>query len=119
MAEAPGPAAAGLPVEAIELRSSWQPSRDRDAAHALGRALCGYRLRRARARGAKGGRQNMRKGVALLLRAADAGCTPPGWQLYCVSATIALSVANPQMARASAWRNRRWPATPRFKRSAR
>jgi TPR repeat protein len=41
----------------------------------------------------------MRKGVALLLRAADAGCQEAWLHLYRMHADHRLSVANPQMAR--------------------
>jgi hypothetical protein len=43
--------------------------------------------------------QNMRKGAALLLRAADAGCDAAWLHLYRIHADHRLSVSNPQMAR--------------------
>jgi hypothetical protein len=67
------------------------------ACHLLGRALCGLpcavpgwdRLAAA---------TNLRKGSALLLRAADAGVTEAWLALYRVSADHRSSVANPQLA---------------------
>lgn len=99
LAEAQGRPLLGLPVEAIELALELRSHRgDRDAAHALGRALCGIACGVLAPEALAGG-QNMRKGVALLLRAADAGCDAAWMQLYRVHGDHRLSVANPQMAR--------------------
>ncbi len=70
---------------------------DVDAAYALGRALCGLALGVLPAR-AIVERQNVRKGAALLLRAADAGCDVAWMDLYRVHADPYASVANPTMA---------------------
>ena len=71
---------------------------DRDAVYALGRALCGIACGvlapEQLATGA-----NMRKGAALLLRAADGGCDEAWLHLYRLHGDHRLSVANPQMAR--------------------
>ena len=71
---------------------------DRDAAYALGRALCGIDCGVLRPATLSDG-LNMRKGVALLLRAADAGCDEAWLHLYRMHGDHRLSVANPQMAR--------------------
>ena len=89
----------GIDPQAIETALDMRTSRgDRDAAYALGRALCGIACGvlapEALAAGA-----NMRKGVALLLRAADAGCEEAWLHLYRMHGDHRLSVANPQMAR--------------------
>jgi TPR repeat protein len=89
----------GLDPQAIEAALDTRTSRgDRDAAYALGRALCGIACGvlapRLLATGA-----NMRKGVALLLRAADAGREEAWLHLYRMHGDHSLSVANPQMAR--------------------
>lgn len=71
---------------------------DRVAAYALGRALCGIPVGRlSPAALAEAG--NLRKGAALLLRAADAGCHEAWLHLYRLHAEHGSSVANPQMAR--------------------
>ncbi len=86
---------ASLVEPILEARAT---SGDTVAAYALGRALCGIGL------GvlppdlwAEG--TNMRKGAALLLRAADGGCDEAWLHLYRLHADNRLSVANPQMAR--------------------
>ena len=71
---------------------------DRDAAYALGRALCGIECGVLQPATLADG-LNMRKGVALLLRAADAGCDEAWLHLYRMHGDHRLSVANPQMAR--------------------
>ncbi|MDZ7904945.1 MAG: hypothetical protein U5N55_03605 [Cypionkella sp.] len=71
---------------------------DRDAACLLGRARCGIdsgTLAPARLTTS----QNLRKGVALLLRAADAGRDDAWLALYATHADHRSSVSNPQMAR--------------------
>ncbi len=68
------------------------------AEYLLGRALCGIACGAlAPASLVTGG--NLRKGAALLLRAADGGCHDAWMQLYRVHADHRCSVANPQMAR--------------------
>ena len=69
-----------------------------DAALLLGRALCGVKDDRPIAASLTR-RSNMRRGAALLLRAADAGCTEGWMQLYLLHSDHRASVANPQMAR--------------------
>jgi TPR repeat protein len=69
-----------------------------EAAYALGRALCGVPCGVLAPADLAGG-PNMRKGVALLLRAADAGCEEAWLHLYRMHGDHNLSVANPQMAR--------------------
>ena len=71
---------------------------DRQAAFMLGRALCGIPCGSLAPQALAGG-SNMRKGAALLLRAADAGCDEAWVHLYQVHADNRASVANPQMAR--------------------
>ena len=98
-AEAVGEAVPALPASAIEhLLEARACAGDRAAAYALGRALCGVELGRVPAQAIAGG-QNLRKGAALLLRAADAGCDAAWLHLYRLHADHESSVANPQMAR--------------------
>lgn len=99
LAEASGRPLLGLDPQAIETALDMRTHRgDRDAAYALGRALCGIPCGvLAPAMLAAGA--NMRKGVALLLRAADAGCDEAWLHLYRMHGDHRLSVANPQMAR--------------------
>lgn len=68
------------------------------AALLLGRALCGLDAGPLKPQ-ALAGSQNMRKGVALLMRAADAGKDEAWMLLYGAYAAHHASVANPQMAR--------------------
>ena len=90
---------AGLAPQAIEAALDMRTSRgDRDAAYALGRALCGVPCGVLAPADLASG-PNMRKGVALLLRAADAGCEEAWLHLYRIHGDHNLSVANPQMAR--------------------
>ncbi|MEO8057544.1 MAG: hypothetical protein ABI671_04400 [Burkholderiales bacterium] len=89
----------GLAPSAIEAALDMRVSRgDRDAAYALGRALCGLPCGVLAPADLASG-PNMRKGVALLLRAADAGCDQAWLHLYRMHGDHNLSVANPQMAR--------------------
>ena len=89
----------GLAADAIETALDMRTSRgDRDAAYALGRALCGVACG-ALAPEALASGPNMRKGVALLLRAADSGRDEAWLHLYRLHGDHSLSVANPQMAR--------------------
>ncbi len=89
----------GLAPDQVEASLEMAVARgDRDAACVLGRALCGITsgtLSPARITGSA----NMRKGVALLLRAADAGRDDAWMDLYAMHADTRLSVGNPQMAR--------------------
>lgn len=71
---------------------------DAKAWFTLGRALCAIPCGPNAAR-ALVTRQNMRRGVALLLRAADAGFTDAWMHLYALSSNGRSSVANPEMAR--------------------
>ena len=64
----------------------------------LGRALCGLPCGPNQPRSLVS-RQNLRRGVALLLRAADAGYAEAWLHLYRLSANGRCSVANPEMAR--------------------
>lgn len=82
-------------AEALELRSQQGDTR---AHFALGRLLCGLPCGRLQPRwGARS--LNLRKGAALLLRAADAGEVRAWVHLHGLSADHRCSVANPQMAR--------------------
>jgi TPR repeat protein len=99
LAEAEGKPLLGLAPQAIETALDLCTQRgDRDAAYALGRALCGIACGVLQPAALASG-ANMRKGVALLLRAADAGCEEAWLHLYRVHGDHRLSVANPQMAR--------------------
>ena len=99
LAEQTGQHLTGIAPSAIEAALDMRVNRgDREAAYALGRALCGLPCGAlAPAELASG--PNMRKGVALLLRAADAGCDEAWLHLYRMHGDHNLSVANPQMAR--------------------
>jgi TPR repeat protein len=89
----------GVDPKRVESCLDFQSSRgDRNAAFCLGRALCGIAVGVLSPLSLTAG-QNMRKGVALLLRAADAGCQEAWLHLYRMHADHRLSVANPQMAR--------------------
>ena len=89
----------GIEAHAIESALDMRTNRgDRDAAYALGRALCGIACGVLAPEALAAG-PNMRKGVALLLRAADAGCEEAWLHLYRMHGDHNLSVANPQMAR--------------------
>jgi TPR repeat protein len=71
---------------------------DSRAAFALGRALCGIDVG-SLPPGSLTNEANVRRGAALLLRAADAGTDEAWLHLYRLHADHRLSVANPQMAR--------------------
>ncbi len=89
----------GMAPQAIETALDMRVARgDRDAAYALGRALCGLPCGVLVPAELAAG-PNMRKGVALLLRAADAGLGDAWLHLYRMHGDHNLSVANPQMAR--------------------
>ena len=99
LAERAGHPLEGVDAKAIEASLETRVgSGDRDAAHALGRALCGIACGVLEPLSLVSG-FNVRKGVALLLRAADAGCEPAWLHLYRVYSDNRCSVANPQMAR--------------------
>lgn len=71
---------------------------DMEAAYLLGRASCGIACGSLSATDlVQNG--NLRKGAALLLRAADAGCDEAWMHLYRVHADHRCSVANPQLSR--------------------
>src|SRR5262249_27020201 len=98
-AEAMGSALPDVDVASVEHALERQATSGHAyGAHALGRVLCGMDLGSLPPRVASTG-PNMRKGVALLLRAADAGCDNAWLQLYRVHSDHRLSVANPQLAR--------------------
>ncbi len=71
---------------------------DVHAAFALGRALCGINVG-AHPANALMTRQNLRKGTALLMRAADGGCNDAWLHLFRVHSDARTSVANPELAR--------------------
>jgi TPR repeat protein len=71
---------------------------DHRAEYLLGRALCSISCGALQPASLVSG-GNLRKGSALLLRAADGGCHDAWMQLYRVHADHRCSVANPQMAR--------------------
>jgi TPR repeat protein len=99
MAEAAGQLPPSLAAPVVEpVLEARACAGDRVAAYALGRALCGIPLGGLPARAIAEG-QNIRKGAALLLRAADAGRDEAWLHLYRLHADHQLSVANPQMAR--------------------
>jgi hypothetical protein len=82
-------------LESLEARADQG---DRDAAYALGLGLCGVAQTSLPA-WVFAGKQNLRKGSAFLLRAADAGCHDAWLHLYRLCADHRLSIANPEMAR--------------------
>lgn len=99
LAEESGQPLRGIAPEQVEAALELRIARgDREASYALGRALsgidCGTLSPAVLCSGS-----NMRKGAALLLRAADAGCDPAWLHLYRLHADHRNSVANPQMAR--------------------
>ena len=99
VAEQAGRPFPGLDPQAIDACLDLRTSRgDARAAFALGRALCGIPCGAIEPASLASG-PNMRKGVALLLRAADAGCDEAWLHLYRMHGDHNLSVANPQMAR--------------------
>jgi TPR repeat protein len=99
LAEQRGEPLPGIAPQAIEAALDMRVNRgDREAAYALGRALCGLPCGVLAPADLAAG-ANMRKGVALLLRAADAGVDEAWLHLYRMHGDHNLSVANPQMAR--------------------
>ncbi|MBV8503318.1 MAG: sel1 repeat family protein [Paucibacter sp.] len=98
-AETAGVRLPDLPVQIVEpMLDARACAGDRIAANALGRALCGIDLGHLPASDVAES-PNVRKGAALLLRAADAGCDESWMHLYRLHADRRSSVANPQMAR--------------------
>ncbi len=99
LAEQQGRRLDGLPDQALrdslELRAGQG---DRAAAYALGRSLSGIACPTL-APTVFAEHQNLRKGAAFLLRAADAGCDAAWLHLYRLHADHRSSVANPQLAR--------------------
>lgn len=99
LAESTGQVLHGLPADALRDSLEQRAAQgDRDAAYALGRGLCGIACEALPA-DVFAAHQNMRKGAAFLLRAADAGCDAAWLHLYRLHADHRLSVANPQLAR--------------------
>ena len=89
----------GLDLEAVRESLEQRAAHgDQDAAFIVGRALCGIAVDGLPA-ALFAEHQNMRKGTAFLLRAADAGCDEAWLHLYRLHADHRLSVANPPMAR--------------------
>jgi TPR repeat protein len=98
-AEADGRPLSGVPLrpllDVLEQRAGHG---DRVASYALGRVFCGIDCAAFAAEDVAD-LQNMRRGAAFLLRAADAGQDEAWLHLYRVHSDHRLSVANPQMAR--------------------
>ena len=99
LAEAGALCAPGLATEHVEASLDLVVC-DGDAAadYVMGRALCGIACGALAPTSLVAG-SNLRKGAALLLRAADAGCDDAWMHLYKVHSDHRCSVANPQMAR--------------------
>lgn len=99
LAEQQGRKLHGIGAEQIELSLDLRATRgDREAAYTLGRAMCGIACGPMHPQDLVA-TLNMRKGSALLLRAADAGCDAAWLHLYRTNADPRSSVANPGMAR--------------------
>ena len=99
LAEAAGVESLGVGPACVESSLEMRcVSGDRDAAYAMGRALCELPVGEMRSSSLVAS-PNLRKGAALLLRAADAGCNEAWLHLYRLHAHHRSSVANPQMAR--------------------
>lgn len=99
LAEAAGLISLGIEPATVEASLEARCDRgDRDAAYALGRALCELPVGAMQA-SVLVTSPNQRKGSALLLRAADAGCNEAWLHLYRLHSHHRSSVANPQMAR--------------------
>ena len=99
LAEASQQVLSGLPAALIRDSLQYSAARgDREAAFTLGRAVCGMACDALPA-GVFADLQNLRRGAALLLRAADAGCDRAWFCLYRLHADRRNSVANPQLAR--------------------
>jgi TPR repeat protein len=99
LADQQGRSLAGLPtgavLDSLELRAGQG---DRAAAYSLGRGLSGIAITSLEP-DVFAGQQNLRKGAAFLLRAADAGQDAAWLHLYKLHADHRSSVANPQLAR--------------------
>ena len=99
MAEHASESLQGIPVEFIQASLEMQNGQGNlHATYALGRALSGINcgsLQPSRLTDSS----NLRKGTALLLRAADAGQNEAWLHLYKLHSDHQRSVANPQMAR--------------------
>ena len=99
LAEQTGQGQPGLDVNRVEAALDLLAhDGNRAADYLLGRALCGIACGSLQP-AALVSSGNLRKGAALLLRAADAGCEEAWMHLYRVHADHRCSVANPQMAR--------------------
>lgn len=99
LAEAGGGVLTGLPPAVLrQALEACANQGDRDAAYALGRALCGIGFA-GLVPAVFSDHQNLRKGAAFLLRAADAGIDDAWLHLYRLYADKRSSVANLQMAR--------------------
>lgn len=99
LAEQAGQGPSGLDVKQVEASLDMVAHEgNRAADYLLGRALCGIACGSLQP-AALVSSGNLRKGAALLLRAADAGCDEAWMHLYRVHADHRCSVANPQMAR--------------------
>lgn len=89
----------GMPVEFVMSSLDQRGAQgDVRALYLFGRLLCGIPCGRLAANAIACG-TNIRKGTALLLRAADAGEAGAWMHLYRLSSDHRCSVANPQMAR--------------------
>ncbi len=89
----------GIPVEFIQASLEMQNGHGNlDATYTLGRALSGIPCGPIPSSSLSDS-SNLRKGTALLLRAADAGRDEAWLHLYTLNADHRCSVANPQMAR--------------------
>jgi TPR repeat protein len=89
----------GIPVEVIQASLEMQSRHGNlDATYTLGRALSGIPCGAIPSSSLSDG-SNLRKGAALLLRAADAGRDEAWLHLYTLNADRRCSVANPQLAR--------------------
>lgn len=99
MAEHANESLQGIPVEFIQASLEMQNGQGNvDATYALGRALSGIACGALKPAFLTGG-SSLRKGTALLLRAADAGQDEAWLHLYKLNSDPRCSVANPQMAK--------------------
>lgn len=99
MAEHASESLRGIPVEFIQASLEVQNGQGNlNATYALGRALSGIACGSLEPSSLTGS-ANLRKGTALLLRAADAGEDEAWLHLYKLNSDHRCSVANPQMAR--------------------
>lgn len=99
MAENTGVSLQGMPVEFVQASLEMQNGQGNlDATYTLGRALSGITCGSLQP-SSLAESPNLRKGTALLLRAADAGRDEAWLHLYKLNSDHRCSVANPQMAR--------------------